>query len=385
MRASTKDFALTRHFDWRTSVNSVSELSSDHNPIILNFKTFIKFDFPTRTVTTDCNLFKHTLKTNTSFRPITAHSREDIEKLTTDITSNILHTYELSSRPVLNKNKTYIDSDLKSLFKQRNKARKIWQYKRDPNDKTILNRLQNKINRKVNALAQKQWEEKLTSLDPEDGSLRNMAKGFRKKRSPISELTGPTGITYKGTQKAETLANLLENQFQLNDIHNTDLDNQHMRLVDRFFINDNNFDDSSTNTKPSELLNYIKKLKSKSPGRDRIANKLVLNFPIPVIFQITNLNNILITGLFPQAWKTATVIPILKPGKDPTVATSHRPISILPVLSKLAERVILNRLTNHLQTNAILIPQQHGFRANLSTSHQLLHVVDVKTGFAENT
>ncbi|GFU66258.1 RNA-directed DNA polymerase from mobile element jockey [Trichonephila clavipes] len=385
--ASTIDFALTRHFHWRTSINSISELSSDHNPIILNFKTSIKFDFPTRTVTTDWNLFRHTLKTNTSFQPITAHSREEIEKLTANITSNILHAYDLSSKPIQNKNKTYIDSDLKSLFKQRNRARKTWQFTRDPNDKTILNRLQNKIHRKVNALTQKQWEDKLTSLDPEDGSLWNMAKGFRKKRSPISALTGPTGIAYTDTQKAETLANALEDQFQLNNIQNPDTDNQHMRLVDRFFINDNNFDDIPISTKPSELLQYIKKLKiKKAPGRDKITNKMVLNFPTSVIFQLTNLiNKILHSGHFPQAWKTATVIPILKPGKDPTLATSHRPISLLPVLSKLAERIILNRLNDHLQQNDILIPQQHGFRANLSTSHQLLRMVEyVKTGFAEN-
>ncbi|GFX66535.1 hypothetical protein TNCV_3495951 [Trichonephila clavipes] len=128
--------------------------------------------------------WRHTLKTNTSFQPITAHSREEIEKLTADITSNILHAYDLSSKPIQNKNKTYIDSDLKSLFKQRNRARKTWQFTRDPNDKTILKRLQNKIHRKVNALTQKQWEDNLTSLDPEDGSLWNMAKGFRKRRDP---------------------------------------------------------------------------------------------------------------------------------------------------------------------------------------------------------
>ncbi|GFV59387.1 hypothetical protein TNCV_4633631 [Trichonephila clavipes] len=90
-----------------------------------------------------------------------------------------------------------------------------------------------------------------------------MTKGFRKKRSLILVLTGPAGIAYTDAQKAETLANSLENQFQLNDIINLDLDNQHMRLVDKFFINDNNFDDSPTNTKPSELINYIKKMKIK--------------------------------------------------------------------------------------------------------------------------
>ncbi|GFT94246.1 hypothetical protein TNCV_3922791 [Trichonephila clavipes] len=130
--------------------------------------------------------------------------------------------------------------DLKPLFRQRNRARKIWQYTRDANDKTLLNRFQNKISRKVNALTQKQWEEKLTSLDPEDGSLWNMAKGFRK-RSPISALRGPTGIAYSDTDKAEAVANSLENQFQLNDINNPDQD-KHTRLVDRFFINDNSDD-----------------------------------------------------------------------------------------------------------------------------------------------
>ncbi|GFX70642.1 hypothetical protein TNCV_3444751 [Trichonephila clavipes] len=114
------------------------------------------------------------------------------------------------------------------------------------------------MKRKANALAQKQWEGKLTSLDPED--LWNMAKGFRKKISSLSALTGPTGIAYTDSQKADELANSLENQFQLNDINNPELDKQHMRLVDRFFIDDNNFDDTPINSKPSELLSYIKKL-----------------------------------------------------------------------------------------------------------------------------
>ncbi|GFV73557.1 probable RNA-directed DNA polymerase from transposon X-element [Trichonephila clavipes] len=83
-------------------------------------------------------------------------------------------------------------------------------------------------------------------------------------------------------------------------------------------------------------------------------------------------------------WKTASVIPILKPGKDPTLPDSFRPISLLPVLSKITEKTIQKRLCQHLNDNDILIPQQHGFRAGLSTSHQLLRVVEyVKTGFRD--
>ncbi|GFU56462.1 probable RNA-directed DNA polymerase from transposon X-element [Trichonephila clavipes] len=79
---------------------------------------------------------------------------------------------------------------------------------------------------------------------------------------------------------------------------------------------------------------------------------------------------------FPNAWKTAVVIPILKPGKNPKLADSHRPISLLPILSKLTEKIISARLNDYLERNNILTPEQHGFRPRLSTSHQLLRVVE---------
>ncbi|GFT09817.1 RNA-directed DNA polymerase from mobile element jockey [Trichonephila clavipes] len=82
----------------------------------------------------------------------------------------------------------------------------------------------------------------------------------------------------------------------------------------------------------------------------------------------------------PESWKTA-VVPILKPGKKPTLAESYRPISLLPVLSKLVEKVILARLNDHLERENILIPEQHGFHPRLSTFHQLLRVVEfIKEG-----
>ncbi|GFX59854.1 hypothetical protein TNCV_4130971 [Trichonephila clavipes] len=60
---------------------------------------------------------------------------------------------------------------------------------------------------------------------------------------------------------------------------------------------------------------------------------------------------------FPKSWKTAVVVPILKPGKNSALAESYRPISLLPVLSKLAEKVILARLNDYLERENILIPE----------------------------
>ncbi|GFT70271.1 RNA-directed DNA polymerase from mobile element jockey [Trichonephila clavipes] len=84
---------------------------------------------------------------------------------------------------------------------------------------------------------------------------------------------------------------------------------------------------------------------------------------------------------FPKSWKTAVVVPILKPGKNSALAESYRPISLLPLLSKLAEKVILALLNDHLERENILIPEQHGFHPRLSTSHQLLRVIEfIKEG-----
>ncbi|GFU77985.1 RNA-directed DNA polymerase from mobile element jockey [Trichonephila clavipes] len=211
-----------------------------------------------------------------------------------------------------------------------------------------------------------------------------MTKGFKKKRSPIPALKGNTGIAYTDEEKAETLADSQENQFQLNDISNLTQDNNHIRLVSRFFNNKNNFDDLPTNTKFSEIIQIINNFKiRKAPDREGITNKMCKHFNRSVIFQMTNIiNNILNVGYFPQIWKTASIIPILKPGKDSTLLDSFRPISLLPVLSKITEKIIQKRLCQHLNDNDILIPQQHGFRAGLSTSHQLLRVLEyIKTGF----
>ncbi|GBN31349.1 RNA-directed DNA polymerase from mobile element jockey [Araneus ventricosus] len=129
---------------------------------------------------------------------------------------------------------------------------------------------------------------------------------------------------------------------------------------------------------PSEVLDCIKSLRiNKAPGIDGINNKMIKNLSLHTILTITTIiHKIMTLGHFPTRWKTATVVPILKPGKDPTDTTSYRPISLLPSLSKIAEHLILKRLNNYLKESN---PEQFGFRDKLSTSHQLIRVVDYVT------
>jgi hypothetical protein len=79
---------------------------------------------------------------------------------------------------------------------------------------------------------------------------------------------------------------------------------------------------------------------------------------------------------FPQIWKQAQVIAIHKPGKDSSLTSSYRPISLLSSLSKILERVILKRINDHLSDNNILPTEQYGFRQKRSTTHQLNRIVN---------
>lgn len=86
---------------------------------------------------------------------------------------------------------------------------------------------------------------------------------------------------------------------------------------------------------------------------------------------------------FPVTWKVADVIPIPKQGKDLTFPDHYRPISLLSNLGKITEKAIMLRLSKHAES--FIQDEQHGFRKNYSTEHQLLRVIEyINEGFNTN-
>ncbi len=66
-------------------------------------------------------------------------------------------------------------------------------------------------------------------------------------------------------------------------------------------------------------------------------------------------------------WKSSVIVPIFKSG-DPHSASNYRPISILPIVSKVAEKLMAAQITNYLNNSYFALhPMQFGFRANYST------------------
>ena len=67
------------------------------------------------------------------------------------------------------------------------------------------------------------------------------------------------------------------------------------------------------------------------------------------------------TSTFPSEWKKAKVTPIYKDG-DKSDVSNYRPISVLPILSKILERAVHDQMYNYLTRNNILNQCQSGFQ-----------------------
>ena len=135
----------------------------------------------------------------------------------------------------------------------------------------------------------------------------------------------------------------------------------------------------------SETLSIINKLKNKnSSGKDEISNKLLKSIKDEIAKPLTIIiNQSLKTGVFPDPLKIAKVKPLYKKG-DNFCLNNYRPISLLPTISKIFERVMFAQLYSYLNANNLLSEQQYGFRSQHSTELACVKLVDYITTEMDN-
>ena len=126
------------------------------------------------------------------------------------------------------------------------------------------------------------------------------------------------------------------------------------------------------------IKEILKSCQPKSCELDPMPTSLLFQNMDALLPTLTNLINIsLSTGKVPDELKTALVRPLLKkPNLDCENLTNFRPISNLPFLSKLLEKVVLRQLLSHLENNQLCNVFQSAYRAGHSTETALLRVVN---------
>ena len=104
-----------------------------------------------------------------------------------------------------------------------------------------------------------------------------------------------------------------------------------------------------------------------SSGHDGISNTLLKTIKNDISQSLTIIRNqMLTTGIFPDAFKLSKVIPLFKKGNS-SLLVNYRPNSLLPTISKVFERVIHDQIYEYFNQFNLLSEQQYGFRKQHST------------------
>ena len=154
--------------------------------------------------------------------------------------------------------------------------------------------------------------------------------------------------------------------------------------TDQNFLTNNRLSNINFNT--DDIKNIIDKLDpNKAHGHDGISIRMIqlscqsIIKPLFLIYK-----NCIECSSFPVEWKKGCIIPIHKKG-DKQLVSNYRPISLLPIFSKIFERILFNNLFKYLDQHALLNPNQSGFRPGDSCIHQLISIThDIYENFDSN-
>ena len=117
------------------------------------------------------------------------------------------------------------------------------------------------------------------------------------------------------------------------------------------------------------VTTIIENLPAKSScGYDDISSIFLKQITTSIIKPLTIvINQVLNNGIFPDKLKIAKVVPIFKKGDCALTNNYYRPISLLPVISKVIEKIIYTQLSLYFESNKLFSDSQYGFRPNHST------------------
>jgi hypothetical protein len=127
----------------------------------------------------------------------------------------------------------------------------------------------------------------------------------------------------------------------------------------------------------AEVSKIIDDLKPKSScGIDCISNKLIKLIKYEILSPLTLIiNQCIDSGIFPDKLKVAKIIPVYKKNEN-NLFENYRPISLLPSLSKVIERVMHNQVVNYFTEMKLFYDNQYGFRKSHSTELSALELIN---------
>jgi len=257
---------------------------------------------------------------------------------------------------------------------EKRRLRKQWQCSRCPDIKSRLNRAIKDLKRLLDAERNNGVQKYLQGLDATAASDYSLWKATRKLKQPKTAsppLRNEDGNWDRSDyEKAVTFANHLQRVFLPHPYEGTA---EHEAEVMRTLAEPPSQEISVGKFRKTEVIAAVKKLNhKKAPGYDLITGRLLKELPDSGFSYLTHLYNAVVRcNYVPPQWKVAQIKMILKTDKAPEEPKSYRPISLLPIPSKVLESLLSTRLLPALEENDLVPEHQFGFRRGHGTIDQV--------------
>ena len=381
------------------TARTINALESDHFPVIFHHGRRPVL-LPERIIkdysNADWDVFRQEVTAGIQYniKPAALRNAEEIEDTVSCLTTIVSKAIDKSvpSKTVKAWNHLALPPEITAAIRKKNRLRRRYQRSRDAEDKALANAARHLVRSLITDFRQQSWDRKIASLDLENGSFWRMAKALRNENAEEAPLRTPTGLISSPKDKAEAMADYLEDIFSPSPPAVGIPNPLRERVAKPQWEQPGEQpppppDDSRPKVTTAAILRAVKRTKArKAPGPDGVTNAALKAMPksmaivLLMIFQAC-----LSIGYFPALWKRARVICLPKPGKPPTLRENFRPISLLNTMGKLFEHVILESLRETTDALNILPPHQFGFRSEHSTTHQVARLLNfVVEGFNRN-
>lgn len=378
------DFCITRGvFEQFSKIESCLDLTSDHSPLIITLSAqIIEKEKPPYLCNNKTNwkLFKEILNEQISCN-IPLKTTDELELATDNLNITIQKAaWDATPEIKILKTKTTCSISVRNKIAEKRKLRKEWQKTRSPHDKAKLNKAIKQLKQLIYNEKNKSIEyylKSLTATEATDYSLWKATKKIKKiPQQPVIPIRLPNGKWARSNKdKAKLFAEHLKKVFtpSSQEIADSEEEEIHQQLLTPLQM-----EKPIKKISTKEVYNTIQRdlNAKKAPGYDLITGKILKELPEKALRLLTIIYNaILRLNHYPVQWKVAQIILLPKPGKNLEEVTSYRPISLLPVISKVFEKLLIKRIKPELEVNKTIPTHQFGFREHHSTVEQVHRIV----------
>lgn len=355
-------------------VELVPDLGSDHLAIHLQLKltaTIDIEDIPTKYRYHKCNIER----VNTEMKKYLENLGEINERHITNF-NNTLAKIILANTPKFKRQ--YYNYELPPfiirVIKLKRKMYREYKMERNTEIKKMINQLGKNIHYMIQKYNEYKWLQ--TCKDIEDSQGKKFYEKINKvtkyrQKSAIDILTEGNKQYSTDQEKAKIFANHFQKALSpdSNQLSDQNTENTVNNWFNKYF--NKKLKNPNIEIDEGEYHELLSKQKNTSPGHDNIPWNIFKQLDINIHQHIIRIYEYCINNSYiPQIWKTGNIITIHKPNSDPKKASNYRPITLLPIMGKLLEKIIKKLLLN-FTTN--LIPKyQYGFREKHSTTHPLI-------------